>query len=587
MTLPVTRQAAFVATLVDEWARAGVTDAVVAPGSRSTPLAMALADAADTGRVRLHVHLDERSAGFFALGLGLASGRPAPVLTTSGTAATHLLPAVVEAHLSRVPMVVCTADRPPELHQVGAPQTIEQGRLFNGFLRWQADHGAVGDLPPSAWRSIAARSVAEALAGPLGPGPVQLNLGFRDPLLAEPGDLVPAGRAGGHPWHLAVGKPAGGLPASAAPVPSSVAALMSGRAGLVIADSGIADPAPVLELARALGWPVLAGPRSRCRRPASATDAAVVVSAFDAVLRDPVTADRLRPQTVLRFGGPLASKVLTEWLQEAPADHVVADPFGTWADPERLASLVVTADPPALCRSILASAPAPAPDGWAAAWRSAETIAQQTIEAVLTAHPEVTEPGVARALTGALPPAATLLAASSMPIRDVEWYGDPATRCTVVSNRGANGIDGLVSTALGIAASRSGPVVGLLGDLAFLHDVGGLLGAARRDLDCTFVVIDNDGGGIFSFLPPARGMAVERFERLFGTPHGLDLAALAAVHGVATEVVSDAASVGPAVSAAVAAGGVRLVLVHSNRSINVAVHDELVEAVRAALAEPA
>ena len=575
MTLPVTSQAAFCATLVDEWVRAGVRHAVVAPGSRSTPLALAIAD---DDRVRLHVQLDERSAGFLALGIGLASGTPAPVVTTSGSAPGHLLPAVIEAHHGRVAMVVCSADRPPELHHVGAAQTIEQLRLYEGLLRWQADPGAVGDFPASAWRSLGARSVAAATAGPDGPGPVQLNLAFRDPLVGTPGDLVPPGRPGGRPWHMV-----GGKPTAAVPPATGAASLLSGRAGVIVAGSEIGDPAAVLELAATLGWPVLAGPRSRCRRPGVGRNGSVVVSAFDAILRSGTVAKRLRPEAVLYLGAPLASKVTGTWLASAGAEHVVAEPYGAWVDPDRTAALVVAADPGALCRSLLASAPSAAPDGWGAAWRDAEAVAQQTIDRVLARHDEVTEPGVARDLTASLGEGTSLLVASSMPVRDVEWYGAPAMDCRVLANRGVNGIDGLVSTALGVAAGSGGPTVGLLGDLAFLHDTGGLLGAVRRGLDCTFVVVDNDGGGIFSFLPQAGALEVGRFEQLFGTPHGIDLAALAEVHGIAVTTVSLQASLASAVSSAVEAGGVRLVLARSDRAANVTVHDELVAEVVAAL----
>ena len=667
MTLPVTAQAAFAATLVDEWVRAGITDAVIAPGSRSTPLALALADAAggdvdergdqsgggaagepglaSSGGLagvglRVHVVLDERSAGFMALGLAMVSGRPAPVLTTSGTAPAHLLPAVIEAHLSRVPMVVCTADRPPELHHVGAPQTIEQDRLYEGFLRWRADLGAVADLPSTAWRSIAARSLIEAQAGTAGPGPVQLNLAFRDPLVGVPGDLVPQGRPARRPWHVRTGRPTGAgtggmtgtavagpvqagavqagavgpvpaapgaaveahlvsgavgpvpaAPGAAAPLVAAAAGpahlplmpLVSGRAGIILAGSGIADPGPVLELAKALGWPVLAGPRSGCRGGPPADDV-VVVSAFDAILRDPATARCLCPAAVVHLGVPMASKVLASWLEGSGADHVVADPFDMWADPERHASLLFSAEPEALCRAILGSGALPAPEAWAVGWRAAETTAQHMVESVLAAHPEVTEPGVARAVTKALSADVALFVASSMPVRDVEWYGDPAMACSVLANRGANGIDGLVSTALGVAAGHRGPTVALLGDLALLHDSGALLGASRRGLDCTFVVVDNDGGGIFSFLPQAAGLAPARFELLFGTPHGTDLAALAAVHEIPVTSVADAAALGSAVGDALRAGGVRMVLVRTDRATNVAVHDELVASVTAALA---
>jgi 2-succinyl-5-enolpyruvyl-6-hydroxy-3-cyclohexene-1-carboxylate synthase len=347
-----------------------------------------------------------------------------------------------------------------------------------------------------------------------------------------------------------------------------------------VATADITDPSVVLDAASVLGWPVLAGPRSGLRGPGGH---GIVVSAFDAILRHQPTAARLRPDVVLRLGGLPASKVTNAWLDELDADQVVADPHRLWIDPGRTASEVIVASPEAVCRSIVASGAAPAPDGWAASWRAAETTAQQTIESVLARHGELTEPGVARAVTRALPAAATLLVASSMPIRDVEWYGDPTMTCRVVANRGANGIDGFVSTALGVAAAGSGPTVGLVGDLAFLHDGGGLLGAASRGIDCTFVVIDNDGGGIFSFLPQATALPESVFESYFGTPQGVDIGLLAGVHGIPSVAVTESASVGAAVRDGIAAGGVQLVLVRTDRHANVAVHDELVAAVGSAL----
>ena len=557
MTLPVTAQAALVATLVDEWERAGLTDAVISPGSRSTPLTAALA----ASRLRTHVHIDERSAAFFALGLGLASGRPAPVITTSGSAAAHLLPAVMEASHAGVPMVVCTADRPRELHHVGAPQTTAQDALFEPFVRLQL---TIDDaMPADSWRSIAARVVADT-------GPVHLNLQLREPLVASPGELVPAGRPDGRPWQV-VNSPGPQTVALRTPV--------SGRAGLIVATADIADPSLVLETAAALGWPILAGPRSGLRGPGQR---GIVVSAFDSILRHPGTAEALRPDVVLRLGGLPASKVTNAWLDELDADQIVADPRRQWIDPGRTASEMVVASPEAVCRSVTASGAASAPDGWAAAWRTAETTAQQTIETVLATHSEPTEPGVARAVTRALPADATLLVASSMPIRDVEWYGHPAMVARAVANRGLNGIDGMVSTALGLAAASS-PTVALLGDLAFLHDSGGLVGASARGLDCTFVVVDNDGGGIFSFLPQAATFEPARFERFWGTPPGVDLAALAGAHGLAVTAPAGAAEVAGAVTAAIDAGGVRVVVLKTDRRANVAVHDELTAAVCAAL----
>lgn len=556
--MTVTAQATFAATFVDELVRAGVADAVVAPGSRSTPLALALA--ADP-RVRVSVVLDERSAGFFALGLGLATGVPAAVVTTSGTAAAELHAAVVEAHQAGVPLLACTADRPPELHHVGAPQTIEQAGLYPGATRWAADLGAVDALPVAAWRSVAARAVAECRCGPGGPGPVHLNLGFRDPLVGEAGD-VPPGRPGGRPWHDVLAAE------TTVEIPPE---WVSGRRGLVVAGWGC-DAEAVADWAERLGWPVLADPRSGLRGHPHA------VAAFDPLLRMPAFPASSVPEVVLRVGGPPASKVLGQWLGPAGAGggalHLVVDPHGRWPDPDRTTGVVLRAVP-------LVDAE-PAPGGWLEGWLHAEATAQAAIDDTLAGRPDLVEPGVARALSAALPAGARLVASSSMPVRDLEWFGAPGDALPVLANRGANGIDGVVSTALGVAASGA-PTVALLGDLAFLHDAGGLLWCDRRGTDCTFVVVDNDGGAIFSFLPQAQALDAAVFETLFGTPHGVDLAALAAVHRIPVARVDTAADAVDAVHESLRAGGVRLVHVASDRAANVAAHDVLNAAVAAAV----
>ncbi|HLH47502.1 MAG TPA: 2-succinyl-5-enolpyruvyl-6-hydroxy-3-cyclohexene-1-carboxylic-acid synthase, partial [Acidimicrobiales bacterium] len=318
-------QAAFAAVLVDEWARAGLTDAVVAPGSRSTPLLAALA--AD-GRLRLHVVLDERSAGFTALGLGLATGRPAPVVTTSGTAAVELHPAVVEADQAGVPLLAVTADRPPELHRVGAPQTVVQAGLFGGSVRFSADPGVADAATAGSWRSLASRAVLETTDHPAGPGPVHLNLHFREPLLG-PASELPPGRPDGGPWHAAAGRRALDPPAGFVTRLAAVA----GDRGLVVAGAGAG--AAALRLGEVLRWPVLADPRSGARRPHP-----LVVAAADALLRtDPVR--DWRPDHVLRLGRPWASKVLAQWLGALPGEvtQVLVDPAGAWSDPERTAGL--------------------------------------------------------------------------------------------------------------------------------------------------------------------------------------------------------------------------------------------------------
>ena len=566
----MTLQAAWCATLVDEWVRGGVTDAVISPGSRSTPLALALAS---SPWLRVHVLLDERSAGFFAVGLAQASGRPPVVLTTSGTAAAELHPAVVEAHQARVPLVVCTADRPPDLHHISAPQTVVQAGMYGSGVRWSFEPGVVEAVPPTAWRSIASRAVAEALANVAGPGPVHLNLAFRDPLVADLDEsLVPRGRPQFRPWHRADRSP--GVP------PRELAAELHGRRGVIVAGKRCGRTS-IHHLAEALQWPVLADPRSRARGGPTS------VAAFDGLLRSPSFGPVAGSvETVLRLGEPPASKVLTQWLAGlVDAEQLVVDPYGRWPDPERRADRIVHADPTAFCNELM-DVVHPAPDGWASRWLEAEAVAQAAIDRVLADHAEATEPGVARALTAALDGDVTLFVSSSMPIRDVEWFGHPSSMHRVLANRGANGIDGIVSSALGVAAgSGAAGTVALLGDLAFLYDGGGLLAAGGRggDLRCTFVVLDNGGGGIFSFLPQSAALPSDRFEQLFGTPQSVDLAALAGAHGLPVEVVDRAADVVPAVTSSLGRGGVALVVVRTDRAANVAVHDELHAAVAAAV----
>jgi 2-succinyl-5-enolpyruvyl-6-hydroxy-3-cyclohexene-1-carboxylate synthase len=550
----MTVQATFAATVVDEWVRAGVVDAVVAPGSRSTPLALALDARAE---IRVHVHLDERSAGFYAVGLGLATGDPAIVLTTSGTAAVELHPAVVEAHHAHVPLLACTADRPSELHDVGASQAIDQVHLFGRAVRWFAQPGVPDDGARGTWRSLAARAVAEARGAGGAPGPVHLNLAFREPLVGDP-DVLPPARPGGGPWHSV---------ARVEPGPLDISDRVAGRSGVIVAGADAPGPLVVHGIAEALGWPVVADGRSGCRVPARTT-----VGAFDALLRVPAFAGPHRPDVVLRFGAPLTSRALNEWLAATGADQVLAHPRYAWLDPDRSATT--------LTASVTVSRPVPSPPDWLDGWVDAERIAQRTIASVLDRHAGPTEPGVARVLLDVLPRDATLMVSSSMPVRDVEWYARPREGVRVVANRGASGIDGVVSTALGIAAgTRRGPTVALLGDLAFLHDAGGLLAADRRGVDCTIVVVDNDGGGIFSFLAQADLVAPDRFETLFGTPHGLDLASVANAYGVAVTRVERLDELRPALDG----NGVRVVLVRTERAANVAVHREINDAVTAAL----
>jgi 2-succinyl-5-enolpyruvyl-6-hydroxy-3-cyclohexene-1-carboxylate synthase len=562
--------ATFCATLVDEWARAGLTEAVLSPGSRSTPMALALA--ADP-RIRLHVFIDERSAGFFALGIGMRSGRPAVVLTTSGTAAVELHPAIVEAHHAGVPLLALTADRPPEAHGVGAAQTIEQADLYGRAVRWKADPGVPEAAASGSWRSLASRAVAEAGGAGGRPGPVHLNLAFREPLVGRPGPLPP-GRQADEPWHRVSVAP------QVAPTNAGeLAERLAGRSGLIVSGADSGDPAAVHRLAETLGWPVLADARSSARLPAPST-----VTAFDALLRHEPFADRGRPEIILRLGAVPASKVLAIWSASTGAEQWVVGAPGTWLDPDRSMDRLLVARPADVCTALADQGPKPAPDDWTRLWAEGQRTAEEAIGRTLAVHRELTEPGVARNLVAGLPEDAVLTVASSMPIRDVEWYGSARPGITVLANRGANGIDGTVSTALGTAAASGGrPTVGLVGDLAFLHDAGALVGARDRGLDAVLVVVDNRGGGIFSFLPQATAVAAPLAERLFGTPHDVDLVALAVVHGLTAFEITGADQLVPAVTSALATGGITVIVARTDRGANVELHDEIHAAVAAAL----
>ncbi len=555
--------ATFCATLADEAVRAGVRHVMLSPGSRSTPLALALADRPE---LALHVFHDERSCSFAALGVGLATGRPALVVCTSGTAAAELHAAVVEAHQAEVPLVVCTADRPPELRDVAAPQTIDQTHLFGGAVRAYADPGPPDPSLAPRWRPLVSRAIADA-TDPW-PGPVHLNLPFRDPLVGVPEEL-PAGRPDGRPWHRT-------LPGVGVLGPADVDALVTvldQPRGVIVAGGGAGDPESVHALAAAAGWPVLADPRSGCRLPRPTT-----VAAFDDLLRHPGFAADHTPTVVLRLGRPPASKVLAQWLEASGAEQVQVTSSAAWVDPEGTAGFRVVADAAQVCRILSGRLRAGARTPWAARWRRAEEQAQAAIDDVLGTVDRPTEPGLARALVAAIPDGATLVASSSMPVRDVEWYAAPRDGVRHLANRGANGIDGVVSTAVGVALGSAAPTFLLVGDIALLHDSNGLLALGRRAADLTIVVADNDGGGIFSFLPQATEVEADRFEQLFGTPHGVDPVALATAHGLPAAELTELAGLSDALGR-----GPRLLRVRTDRADNVFVHRAIHEAVARAL----
>jgi 2-succinyl-5-enolpyruvyl-6-hydroxy-3-cyclohexene-1-carboxylate synthase len=563
--------ALFAVTFADELARAGLRDVCLAPGSRSAPLAMAFAR---HPALKVWVHVDERCAAFFGLGLSKATERPVALLCTSGTAAAELHPAVIEAHHSGSRLLVLTADRPAELRDVGANQSIDQARLYGGAVRWCFDPGPpeVDPDAPRRWRRLAARAVAATLGPP--PGPVHLNLPFREPLVTEPG-ATPAASPPEAPPLAVVG---GAVEPSEDGVASLAEALAAARRPLIVAGEmrdGDRLRCPLDVVLGRLDAPLLAEPLSQLRW----RGARGLVEAYDALLRQPSWAARHRPDLVLRLGAPPTSKPLNQHLAGAERT-IVVDPGGRWRDPDQLAHAFWRCDPAPLLERVgrrLGGSPGP----WARSWREASAATAAAIERRLPLTP-LYEAHVARALARALPEVATVFVGSSMPVRDVDTFwpaASPAQR--FLGNRGASGIDGLVSTGLGAAAAGS-PAVLLLGDLSLYHDMNGLWAIGRHRLvGVTVVVLDNGGGGIFEFLPQARHRDV--FEEVFATPLGLRLERVADLYGLDFVGVEEAAQLPGALSAAVAAERPALVCVRFSREASVRGHRACWEAVAEAL----
>ena len=575
--VPAAAAERYVRAFLDQASASGMADVVVCPGSRSTPLTLAIAR---HGSLRPWLLLDERSAGYFALGLARQTGRTVGLVCTSGTAAANFLPAVVEASLSRVPLLVMTADRPPELRDVGAPQTIDQVRLYGGHVRWSLDMPVADgsrQLEDFA-RSTAARALAVALGAPA--GPVHANFPFREPLI----DATPAAPA------LEVAPIEASSPVQA-PSEGAVVSLretLAGRRGLIVCGpESMGLPAlEVVALAEALGWPVVADPLSGLRAGTHFLDA--VVATADVLLRDAAFARDHAPEVVLRFGAAPTSKALNVWLAAQPAlQYLVVDVEGGRREPDGIATHLVQTDAAALCRALLgALAPADrAPEDWAVAWHEAEAIAAT---ALIEATDALDEPFEGRApieLAAALGDGATLVSGNSMPVRDLDSFFPRLERdVRIVGTRGASGIDGVVSTAVGAAAARQGPVALLIGDLSFLHDLNGLWAVGRHDLDLTVLVVNNDGGGIFHFLPQAE-LAGDAFEEWFGTPHGLDLRKAVELHGGRYSRLEGSGGWRADLEAALARPGLDVLELRTERVRNVELHRRVWAHVSRALAE--
>ena len=578
---------AFVEALV----AAGIREAVICPGSRSTPLALALRAAAG---VRVRVLYDERAAGFFALGMARTARRPVVLLATSGTAVVEFGPAVVEAQLSRVPLVVFTADRPAELRDRGAPQAIDQAHLFGRSVKWFTELPLLDGDPVTMahWRWVAGRAVAVAAEGPA--GPVQVNVPFREPLLPDGPLATPAADTAAEPF---VAVMAGKRMLDDAALRALAGRLAGARRGLILAgpDDDSSLPAALAALASATGFPILADPLSGLRT--GPHDRSLVLAHADQLARPGPWIEAHAPDLVLRTGAMPTSKPIVELLTRARPEVLVLDGDAGWREAALVPATFVHADAAATAWALAGisarsgAGPAPANDTWTADWLEADRAAGEAMTAWLAALDEPFEGAPFPALAKALPDDAVLWAASSMPVRDLDaWLPSTGRAITVRSNRGANGIDGVVSTALGSAAVADGPVALVVGDIAFLHDLNALVAARLHTLSATIVLVNNDGGGIFSFLPQAQPAAAmpgtglpEHYEELFGTPHGIDVGPIVEALGGEHRLVGPA-DLGTAIADSVGRAGVRVLELRTDRARNVELHRDVAAVVGRALA---
>jgi 2-succinyl-5-enolpyruvyl-6-hydroxy-3-cyclohexene-1-carboxylate synthase len=549
--------------IVDELVRNDVRHVVLTPGSRNAALAMALHDAAEHGRLALHVRIDERSAGFLALGLTKGGGRPAAVVCTSGTAAANLHPAVLEAYHSGAGLLTITADRPPELHGTGANQTIDQRGLFGpAAVAVEFPIAERREGQNQVWRGLVCRAVAQAEHG----RPVQLNVPFREPLVPtfEPRWPEPLdGRPEGLRWTT-----------SAAPVlmPGSRVDFPLPARTLVVFGSGRDDRArAAATVAATAGWPAVAEPSGLA---AAAGGGATVLRCGALLLSAGELPPALRPDAVVVVGRPTLSRGVRGLMGRVPVYGIGDHP--QWTDPQYVATHVrgwLDLDDMSHVDDV--------DPGWLPAWTGADASATTVVEKLLGEESWPTGLQLAADVVEALPAGATLFLGSSNPVRDVDLVAEPRADLRVQANRGVAGIDGNVSTAAGVALAQDGPAYALIGDLTLLHDLNGLLvGPPERRPDLTVVVHNDDGGGIFTLLEQGAAEYQRGFERVFGTPHGADLAALCAGYRVPHTLVTDRAQLRDALAPA---EGLRVVEVRSNRALLRDLHARLRAAVADAL----
>lgn len=591
----------FLAIFVDELYQSGVHHMVVSPGSRSTPLAMT---AARHEQIKLWIHVDERSAAFFALGMAKMSGRPVALICTSGTAAANYLPAVVEAYYARVPLILLTADRPHELRDVGASQTIDQLNLYNKHVKWFTDV-ALPENHPVMHHYIcrtASRAVAHSCTAPA--GPVHLNFPFREPLVPDFTVLEENRKLDKTPSDapsplIAEEKRAtiqvmdGWRQLKEEQVDQLADQLLNFSRSIMVC--GPVDHYQGLEelitLAETLQIPLLADPLSNLRSTGRLSP--VVIDSYDAFLRLEDVVKRLKPDGIIRFGAMPISKPYMLYSQHwAGIPHLVVDGGAGWRDPHHLVTEMVYADPYFLCHALIpilqrklnqvGVQQRKQRDHWLKLWQRINQATRRAIKEEMERFDSMFEGRLFSELADLLPEQSVLYVGNSMPVRDLDTFFETTPKTVrILANRGASGIDGLVSSALGASCVTAQPVVLVVGDLSFYHDLNGLLPAKLYDLNLTIVLVNNNGGGIFSFLPQAEHP--EHFEQLFGTPLNLDFSHAAHLYGGTFTRVRSWSSFRESFQRALASQGLNIIELSSHRQENVVLHRQVWQAVQRTL----
>ncbi|RID86571.1 2-succinyl-5-enolpyruvyl-6-hydroxy-3-cyclohexene-1-carboxylic-acid synthase [Peribacillus asahii] len=556
---------AYIASFVDELAQNKVRHAVVSPGSRSTPISLLLAEHPD---IEVHLNVDERSAAFFALGLAKALGEPVAMICTSGTAAANYHPAIVEAYYARVPLLVLTADRPHELRYVGAPQAIDQIELYGKHVKWSVEMALpeqTAEMTNYA-RTVGARAVATAALSPA--GPVHLNFPLREPLVP---DMKKAKEY--RQESSAVLIEDGVRTLAQSHVKALASTLIEAKRGIIVVgelkDDSVGEA--IVALSEQLAFPILADPLSLLRSGTHKQEQ--IIETYDTFLRDDVAKEMLNPDLVLRFGAMPVSKALLLFLKKHhSAKHLVVDDGAGWREPAGLATNMIYSEISTFCSDMLNQLSGIRDLTWLQRWQAVNTATKEALYS-LRDDAELSEGKLFLLLNELMPTHSTLFVGNSMPIRDLDtFFFNNEKQIRTLANRGANGIDGVVSTALGVSTVSEHTVLAI-GDLSFYHDMNGLLAAKLQKKNMTILLINNDGGGIFSFLPQANEK--EYFELLFGTPHGLDFAHAAALYGAKYNKVKNWEEFGQVFTQSFTIPGLKIIEVSTERESNLVKHREL------------